>query len=162
MVLHEQAPLCFSTLIFHWHLPLRGHFNHLHYCTCLAFYVYQSVKPCSFAHILSLSLYLNSACPGPELSLLGSLSWSHIAPILNWKQLLLFLRSQGRWLYLSLDSSHILLCIWSVLYLLYLSLIFKNTRLEIISGLCLSCQSLVHILDVPKIVKWMNEWMNLK
>ena len=56
----------------------------------------------------------------------------------NWKQLLPLLRSQGRWLYFSLDTSHILLCIWSVLCLLYLSVIFKNIRLEIISGLCLS------------------------
>ena len=69
MVLHEQAPPCFSALIFHWRLPLRGHLNHLLYCTHLAVYVYRSVKPCSFAHILSLSLYLNSTCLGPELSL---------------------------------------------------------------------------------------------
>ena len=65
-------------------------------------------------------------------------AWGLNCHFLNWKQMLPLLWSQGRWLYLSLDTFHILLCIWSVLYLLYLSLVLKNVRLEIISGLCLS------------------------
>ena len=66
--------------------------------THFALHAYGPDKPCSIAAILSLSLYLNSACPGPEVIVTcfgKSHLISHSHNFHNWKQVFPLLRSQS-------------------------------------------------------------------